>query len=83
MRDIGGKAFDCINPAAQGSAHVGQRAREQPDFIAAFGQARHFDSAVTAEPHADSGADQRAQRLDDGAGQEQRELDRDQQGHRQ
>ena len=51
----------------------------RPISSRALGQARHHDLAVAAQPHAHRGADQRAQRLDDGARQEQRQQDRDDQ----
>ena len=69
MRDIGGKAFHRVDPAAQGPAHVGQGTSEQPDLIPAFGQARDFHGAVTPQSNPNGSANQRAQRLDDGAGQ--------------
>ena len=83
VRDVGGEGFDAVDPAAQRGGHVGNRAGEQADLVAPFGQARHYHRAVTAQPHPHRRADQRAQRLNNGAGQEQRELDRDDQRYRQ
>ena len=83
MRHIGGEAFHRVDPAAQGNAHVGQGAGEQADLVPAFRQARHFDRTVAAQAHADRCADQGAQRLHDGPRQEQRQLDRNEQGHAQ
>ena len=81
VRHVGRKGLDRVDPVTQGSAHVRQCAGEQPDLVAAVGQPRHFDRTVASQPDADRGADQRAQRLDYGAREEQRKLDRQQQRH--
>ena len=59
---VGGEGLDIVDPLAQRLAHVVNRAGEQPDLVAARGQAGHIDLARPAEPHAMRGEREPAQR---------------------
>ena len=83
VRHVRGKAFHCVDPLAQRRGHVRHRAREQPDLVAALGQAGDDHRAFASQPHADRGADQCAQRAHDRPCQKQRQLDREDQRGRQ
>ena len=52
VRDVGGEGFDIVDPVAQRLAHVGHRAREQSDFVAARRQPRDVDFARSPEADA-------------------------------
>ena len=79
VRDIGGECLDRVDPLAQRGGHVGDRPGQQADLVAPLRQPRHHHRAVPARSHPHRRADQQLQRLDDGARQEQRQLDRDHQ----
>src|SRR3546814_14316135 len=50
VRHIGGEMLARIDALAKGLRHVGQRARERADLVAAARQARDDDFARAAEP---------------------------------
>ena len=76
MADIGGEGVGRVDALAQRMAHVGQGAGQHADLVAPFGQARHRDFARAAQAHAHRCAGQALERLDDGAGEEEREQHR-------
>ena len=65
-----------IDARPQRLRHIAQRPRQRADLVAAGGQARHHHFARAPLPHADRGARQPPQRLDDGPRQKQRQQDR-------
>ena len=80
--DVRREGFDIVDPLAQRLAHVRHGAGEEPDLVAAGGEAGHVDLARSPQPHAVGGDGQSPQRPDDRSGEEDREEDRDCDQHR-
>ena len=81
VRDVSGKAFDCLDATVERVGHVADRARQVADLVGAGREIRNFDARTRATPHMFGGRSKSAHRAADSSREQEREHDHHRRGN--